>query len=134
MNNKAHLLSRTFTLPKGYSVESFTVREIDGHDEKEASKMLAALGTTDDFAIAMLEASLQISIVEVNGEVVQQPYYEIGKWSSKTRRLLLEAWHSLNSVPDDELAVFLGAATSPEAATQEPGMIREEELDSSKID
>ena len=132
---KEHLVHRQFTLPEGYSVKSFTLREIDGHDEKESARMLAALGTADDFSMAMLEANLRVSIVSVDGSPVQQPYNATAKWSSKTRRLLMEAWGTLNSVPDDDLATFLGAAASPTAANMEVGQeINEEDLESSKID
>ncbi len=132
---KEHLVHRQFTLPEGYSVKSFTLREIDGHDEKESARMIAALGTADDFSIAMLEANLRISIVSVDGALVQQPYNETAKWSSRTRRLLMEAWGTLNSVPDDDLAAFLGAAVSPPAADMEQGKeINAEDLASAQID
>lgn len=131
---KEHLIHRRFDLPEGYSVKSFVIREIDGHDEKEAARMLAAVGTADDLSMAMLEANLRVSIVSVDGQEVQQPYMGLSKWSSKTRRLLLEAWNQLNNVPDDELAAFLGAAeVSPTVASEDQGEINAEDLPSAQI-
>lgn len=129
---KEHLVHREFKLPKGYSVESFVIREIDGHDEKEAARLVAALGTADDLSMAVYEGNLRVSIVDVNGEAVEQPYMELSKWSTKTRKMLMVAWNELNGVPDEELAAFLGAAVPAEPVVPEPAEMSAESLPSSK--
>ena len=130
---KEHLVHREFKLPEGYSVNSFVVREIDGHDEKEAARVVAAIGTADDLSMAVMEANLRVAIVAVNGQPVQQPYTDLSKWSSKTRRMLLEAWNQLNNVPDEDLAVFLAAAEPVQPAAVAPGEILADDLPSAKI-
>ena len=131
---KEHLVHRQYSLPKGCSVTSFTIREIDGMDEREAAKMLAAIGTADDMTTALMEANLRVSIVAVNGQAIAQPYTEMSKWSSKTRRFLIEAFNQLNGVPEDEIAAFLGAAEaiSPTGGNVSQGEIMADELPSSK--
>ena len=107
---KAHLRHRKYTLPKGHSVASFVIRELDGHDELEAARWIQARGSADNSDVIALNESLRISIVAVDGSSVQQPYLDMDKWSASTRRLLVEAWSKLNSLPDSEIADFLDAA------------------------
>jgi hypothetical protein len=109
--DKPHLIHKKFSLPKGCSVESFTIREIDGKDELDASRILQARGSSaENWQVAAFEENLRISIYAVDGNKVEQPYYNMNKWSSRTRRYLAEAWNLLNGIEDDALAVFLGAA------------------------
>jgi len=108
---KDKLIHKLFELPEGCSVKSFVVREIDGADEREAGRWLAAAGSSvDDMGLAIMDEQLRISIVGVDGETVEQPYTGMDAWSAKTRRFLLEAFSLLNGVKDDEVAIFLGAA------------------------
>lgn len=120
---KPHLLHKRFELPKGCSVKSFVMREIDGQDERDAGRWIAARGTNiDDPSVAIMEEQLRISIVGVNDQSVEQPYTGLDKWSTKTRRYLIQAWTLLNGIDDEDLADFIGAATDlakneqPEAA------------------
>lgn len=125
---KEHLLHKRFQLPKGCSVDSFVMREIDGEDEREAGRWIAARGSSvDDPRNAILEEQLRISLVGVDDKAVEQPYTGMNNWSSKTRRFLLEAFGLLNGVEDDELAVFLGAATEMNRASQPQAEVMSEE-------
>lgn len=128
---KPHLLHKEFTLPKGCSVESFVMREIDGQDERDAGRWLAARGSSvEDPRLALMDEQLRVSIVAVNGKGVDQPFQGMDKWSSKTRRFVLEAFGLLNAVEDDELAVFLGAATELNQNNDQPeaAVLSENEL------
>lgn len=129
---KEHLIHRQFTLPEGYSVKSFVVREIDGHDEQEAARWLGALGTADDMATAIMEVNLRMALVSVDGKFVEQPYTGLKKWTSKTRRLLIAAWEQLNDVPDEDLAVFLAAAEIPQTVADQDGVLDAESLPSAQ--
>lgn len=130
--DKPHLVHKKFTLPKGCSVESFVIREIDGKDELEASRWVSAKATgADDEAALMVEERVRVSVFSVNGQRVEQPYTGLNKWSTKTRNLLLQAWMSLNTVPDDDVAVFLGAAedlTATAAAAEDVEQLTEAEV------
>ncbi len=111
MMRKEHLLHRRFQLPKGCTVKSFVIRELDGHDELLASRWAdAKTGSADNKTNALMDENLRVAIVEINGKEVIQPYLDMDKWSSKTRRFLLEAWGRLNAAPEDELAAFLATA------------------------
>lgn len=116
MEKKAHLIHKRFVLPPGCSVESFVVREIDGHDEREAGRWLVARGEgVEDARLAMMDENLRVSIYAVNDVPVEQPYLGMDLWSTKTRRFLIEAFGLLNGVEDKEVSDFLAAATDPEA-------------------
>ena len=105
---KEHLLHRRFELPDGCSVRSFMVRELDGHDEIEAGRWAdAKTGSADNQVVNLMDENLRIAIVEVDDQPIEQPYLTMDKWSSKTRRFLIEAWGALNSVKEDEMAAFL---------------------------
>lgn len=119
--DKPHLIHKKFTLPKGCSINSFTMREIDGKDELEAARLLQARGSTaENFQVAALEENLRISIYAVNGKKVEQPYFAMNNWSAKTRRFALEAWTLLNGVEEEDLAVFLGAAEDVDLRKEAP--------------
>jgi hypothetical protein len=88
------------------------MREIDGEDELEVGRFLAARGNATELAsqVVLLE-NIRIAIDAVNGQPVEQPYMDMDKWPVKTRRFLMEAWVQLNGVEDAEVKNFLGAAT-----------------------
>lgn len=130
---KPHLIHRKFKLPKGCSVESFVIREIDGKDELESGRWVAAKGAgVDDPGMAMAEERMRVAIVAVNDQPVEQPYMAMNKWSTKTRTFLLNAWTSLNMVEEDELAVFLGAAEDLSPST--PAAEGVQELSSAELE
>lgn len=105
---KPNLLRKTYRLPKGHCIESFTMREIDGEDELEVGRFLAAKGASADLmSQAVLLENIRIAITEVNNKEIEQPYMEMDKWPVKTRRFLMSAWIQLNGIEDDELKNFL---------------------------
>lgn len=109
--DKTHLEHRKFTLPKGYSVKSFVLRELDGKDEMDAARWAdAKTGSADNNLNAMMDENLRVAIVQVNDVPVTQPYLAMDQWSSKTRKLLVAAWAKLNSVEEEELEGFIEAA------------------------
>jgi hypothetical protein len=108
---KPHLVRKKYTMPKGHCIESITMREIDGEDELEVGRFLAARGNATELASqVVLVENIRIAIDEVNGQPIEQPYMEMDKWPVKTRRLLMEAWVQLNGVDNDEVKNFLEAA------------------------
>ena len=55
---KEHLIHREYEFPEGYSISTIVMREIDGADQAEAGRLLAALGTADSEEVAILDANV----------------------------------------------------------------------------
>jgi len=109
-SNKKHLLHKKFTLPKGCSIQTFVMREIDGEDEREAGRWIAARGNVEDSGITLIEEQLKVALVAVNGRKVDAPFQGLEKFSSKTRRFMMEAFGQMNGIEEDEVEDFLGAS------------------------
>lgn len=129
--SKDHLVHKQFPLPKGCTIRSVTMREIDGHDEREAAKIMSARSNIDNPGVALMEEQIRVSIVAVDGEPVSQPFTGMNAWSTRTRRFIMEAFGHLNGVEDEELEDFLKAAkdpkeTQPEAAESAQEMSEED--------
>lgn len=125
---KPHLVHKRFQMPKGCSIDSFVMREIDGEDEREAGRWIAAIGEVDNASITVAEEQMKVALVAVNDKPVESPYTGLNRWSSKTRRLVMEAFGLLNGLEDDEVAVFLGASTDLKSEQAEAEEIDEAEL------
>jgi hypothetical protein len=90
-------------------LDSFVIREVDGRDEEISSGWAKAKGGT----ATATEELIRISIVEVNGETVKQPYLAFDTFNSRARHFVLVAFRSLNGATDDEDEAFLAAAGTP---------------------
>lgn len=114
------LIHRRFKFPKSCNVRELVLRETNGIDEQAAA--LAAEARAGRSSI--YQELVRLSIVEVDGAKVIQPYAQLEQWNSRTRALVQEAYKQLNDLKEEELSVFLAAS---EDAT--PGQIvaREEE-------
>ncbi len=123
---KEGLVHKEFQLPKGCSIRSVVMRELDGRDEREAAKLLTALGTLDSLDIALTEANLSMAVVAVDGVAVSQPFLDLPSYSLKTRRLIMAGFHDLNGISDDELDSFLQAEKTPDPAQEDQGVLTEE--------
>lgn len=89
------------------AITSFKLREVDGNDEEVAANLAKAKGGSASSA----EELIRLSIVEVNGQAVKQPYLGFDEWNSRARAFVLKAYKTLNSAGEDELEDFLAAAT-----------------------
>jgi hypothetical protein len=109
--SKPHLLRKKFKLPDGHPIKCFVMREIDGEDELEAGRVAAARGTSvDDMSQAALMENIRVAIVSVDDKPVEQPFLQMDKYPSKTKRYFIEAWVALNGVGQDDIKNFLAAA------------------------
>lgn len=109
-------MAKKFTLPTGCDCESFVVRELNGNDEIDAAVMAdkSSSDLVKDSPIAQFGAerreSLRLSLVEVDGKPVPQPYLEMNHWSLKTLRVLMAAFNDLNGLDEDDLKNCLASA------------------------
>ena len=87
---------------KGSQIKSLVVRETTGADEEVAAGWAKAKGGT----ATVVDGLVRISIVEVDGKAVEQPYGPYDKWNSRTRQYATVAWRMLNIVEDDDLEDF----------------------------
>jgi hypothetical protein len=88
------------------AITSFALREVDGQDEDIAANTAKAKGGST----TSTEELVRLSVVEVNGQPVKQPYLEFDLWNSRARAFALKAWGSINSASEAELEGFLAAA------------------------
>jgi len=100
---------RTFDLPAGCTIQTVTLRETNGKDEK------AAHDDAKTMKIDVTEAMIRRAVVEIDGNPVSWPVSEFESWNTKTRVLVARAFHVLNGTTDEELADFL-ASSKPKAA------------------
>ena len=96
-----------FVLPKGCSIESVTLREIDGKDEEQAAGAAEARGMKPG---QVTEEMVRCALVEVNDTAVVYPHPGLSKWNTKTRNLVIAAFASMNSTEDKDMKSFLEEA------------------------
>ena len=104
--------------PSKTPILSFGVRETCGVDSGVASQMVAARGDSPSQAIDEL---IRISIVEVNGQPVTQPYSQYDRWSARAQHFVFLAWRSLNATDKKEEEDFLKSGEVVEVETGSPG-------------
>lgn len=99
-------------LADGTVLASFKMRETDGRDEEHAANTAKAKGGS----MTALEEQIRLSLVEVNGEPVNNghPYLAYDSWCSRARHFAFTAYRSLNSAKDDEVESFLASAAACE--------------------
>ena len=78
------LLHRTYKLPQGCNCKTITVRETNGIDEQNAAIAADAKKTGTYVEL------IRISIAEVDGAPVQQPFVALESWTSKTRKAVMK--------------------------------------------
>lgn len=100
-------MPKPITVSDGTVIESFSMRETTGHDEEVAANAAKARGGS----VTTYEECLRLSLVEVNGEKVAQPYLAFDRWTSKARLFVLAAYRQVNGVEEDSLAGFLAGAS-----------------------
>lgn len=99
--------------PRRCNIRSITIRETGGEDEGMAAQIAEAKGKSGSVAIETIRAS----IIAVDDNPVQQPYAELDKWNTRTRRLVAKFWESVNGVDDGEADPFVeGAKPVPVAS------------------
>jgi hypothetical protein len=100
------LLHRRFRFPGNCNCKELVMRETNGIDEQQAAIASDAAGVRS----SIFQELIKLSIVEVDGQPVSQPFVALDTWNSKTRALIIKAYEQLNNLPDDELAAFLVAS------------------------
>ncbi len=115
-------LVKKFTFKEGYDCKTLVIRELTGIDEMEAAvwadkHSTSAVGTT---ARNEQAEAMRLSIVEVDGKKVVQPYMQIDDWGFRTIRLLRECFAEVNGVDPSEVKNVLAEAeiigTTPNSA------------------
>jgi hypothetical protein len=97
-------------------LKSFVIQETDGRLEAYAAARAKAKGADSSTHEEMIRAS----IVQVNGQEVQQPYEAMDGWNTRARQFLIGAYRSVNGVDDKELDDFLAGATDVVQGEQAP--------------
>lgn len=90
---------------KDMSIESFVMRELNGKDEEQASKITEAKGEDKH-----MNELVRMSLVEVDGEPVNVdgvPFNGLDTWSSRTRQMVSIAFQKLNTVANEDIKDFL---------------------------
>lgn len=100
------LLHRRFKFGDNHDIESIVIRRTNGHDERDAAKMLDAREGHG----SIFNELVRIAIVAVNDQPVIQPFMDYDSWSTKTRELLMTAYNSMNENSEAEKAAFLAAS------------------------
>lgn len=110
------LVHKTFKFPAGCNAESITMRETSGIDEQAAAMEADARGERT----TIYQELVRLSIVEVDGKKVQQPFMELNGWNSKTRHLINTAYQAMNDLREDDVKVFLKSADAqPDVGAKE---------------
>lgn len=91
---------------KGCSISSFIMRETTGKDEEVAATQRKLRGANG----SVFEELVRLSLVEVDGQPVEQPFFAWDDWNSRTRAHVLEAFKSINGLGEDEKSDFLAGA------------------------
>ena len=112
----------TFPLPpstghKSVNCKSISLREVTGTDEALAATIAEAKGKSG----STFNELLRLAIVKVDGKNVEQPFTDMDRWNSRTRRFLLDAFNSMNGASAKETEDFLAGAVidgSDESAAQ----------------
>lgn len=93
------LLRQTYPLPARCSVNTVTIRETNGIDEKNAA--IAADAKDGN----VIEELIRIAIVEVDGEKVNPPAsVQFEAWTTRTRKAVIMFFNRLNDASDEEMA------------------------------
>jgi hypothetical protein len=100
------LLHRKFRFPSSCNMQEAVIRETNGVDEQQAALAASLEGERG----SLYSELIRLSIVEVDGEKVTQPFLAMDGFNSRTRAFLIRAYESLNDVKEEELAAFLGAS------------------------
>jgi hypothetical protein len=114
------LLHRKFRFGPGHDIEELVMRQTDGIDERDAAKMVDARPEETGIYAELV----RLAIVSVDGQIVDQPFMPVDRWSTKTRNLVMDAYNALNENDEAEKAAFL-AASEDVAPLVERGQPRE---------
>ena len=119
------LVHRKFTFPDGCNCTEITIRETTGIDEQEAALAVETRGARSTVYAELV----RLSVVEVDGQKVTQPFLEAEKWNSRTRTLVMKAYETVNRLEDEEIAAFIAASqdVTPGLAVVESGPARKQQ-------
>jgi hypothetical protein len=105
-----------FELGEGYSIKSCVVRELMAfeHDVIETNvdtfHHSPAVKTPEGRQYYRIIESLRLSVVEVNGEIIETgtPYMGIDNWSQRTLSTVISLYVKVNGTDDKDIERFLG--------------------------
>lgn len=95
------LLHRKFRLPERCNCSDVVIRETNGIDEQRAALMADSRGERTN----VYNELIRLSIVEVDGTPVTQPFTALEQWNSRTRAFIRAQYEVLNDISDEEVAV-----------------------------
>lgn len=97
--SKCNRLEYPFDLSEyeGLDVKSIVIRETDGTDERNALLNVKAKGANHT---NMHEEMIALSVVEVDGSPIAQPFTGMGAWNSATRNTVARLYEDVNSARD----------------------------------
>lgn len=121
----ANLTHKRFTFPDKCDVRSVVMRETNGHDEQRAAMQADAQPGRS----SVFQELVRLSIVSVDGQLVQQPFLDLDRWNSRTRALVIQAYENLNDLKDEEIAVFLAASEDATPGLAQPEAVAKEDDD-----
>lgn len=101
----SQLVHRRHKFPERCNADEIVMRETTGIDEQLASLRAEASGDRS----SIYQELVRISIVEVDGKKVQQPFTVLESWNSRTRGYVQKLYEHLNDMPEKEVKSFLGA-------------------------
>lgn len=107
-----NLIHKRYELPPGCNCKEIVMRETCGLDEQRVGRILDG----NPNAVSVLGEMVRASVVSVDGETVNQPYFDLDKWNTRTRNCLIEFYNDLNDTGDEAVALAKKASAelSPE--------------------
>ena len=92
----------------GCSVESFTLRELRGHDSIAAAQRSVVPGEVNPiYGFQHRSQIIADAIVKVNGKEVHSPYLQWEDWNLRTQNFVEMAYDKMNGVAKEEMDRFL---------------------------
>lgn len=99
------LVHKRYKLPERCNVAEVLMRETNGIDEQRAAMQADARGDRSSVYLELI----RLSIVEVDGMPVAQPYNAMEEWTSRTRAFIRAFYEDLNDVQTEEVAASRAA-------------------------
>lgn len=92
--------------PRRCDIRSVTIKETNGEDELAAKLAADAKGKSGSVNIE----TIRLSIVAVDDKPVAQPFADLDKWNTRTRKLIADYFSSINGSDEGESDGFIKAA------------------------
>lgn len=105
------MTSFRFTLPEGggkrrNEISSVTIREVTGEDEMLAEANAEAKAGKGNSGLELV----RLSIVEIDDEPVAQPFTQLDRYNTRTRKFIVRGFEAVNGFEEEEMDDFLASA------------------------